>query len=276
MPARRLPTRAVCLATRSVRLTTRSVRRPAPAAGPRLVRPRPARHAGRSAGPGGGSLGLRLLGLATGVAMTTLLIGALTWAPEDRLQGPVQRIFYVHVPSAWIGMLAFLVVFVASIGFLVTRSPRWDRLAASSAEVGVVFTTGVLITGPLWARPVWGVYWDWDPRLTSYVVLWLLYVSYLALRGYVTEPMRRARYSAVLGIVAFLDVPLVYVSVRWWRSLHPGPVVANPEGPQLPGSMLAVLLVGIVAFTLLYLLLLRLRIDNAARRDRLEGWEVRP
>jgi heme exporter protein C len=215
----------------------------------------------------------RWLAVATGLAMAALLFGALLHAPEDRLQGPAQRIFYVHVPSAWIGMLAFLVVCVASIGVLVTRSRRWDRVAASSAEVGVVFTTAVLITGPLWARPVWGVYWSWDPRLTSYVVLWLLYVTYLALRGYVTDPARRARYSAVLGIVAFLDVPLVYVSVRWWRSLHPGPVVANPEGPQLPGSMLAVLLVGIAAFTLFYLLLLWLRIDNAARRDALEAPE---
>jgi heme exporter protein C len=205
--------------------------------------PRPVGH--RTGTP----LAQRGLAVATGLAMTALLLGAFLYAPEDRLQGPTQRIFYVHVPSAWIGLLAFLVVFVASIGVLVTRSRRWDRVAASSAEVGVVFTTAVLITGPLWARPVWGVYWSWDPRLTSYVVLW------------------------VLGIVAFLDVPLVYVSVRWWRSLHPGPVVANPEGPQLPGSMLAVLLVGIAAFTLFYLLLLWLRIDNAARRDALEAPE---
>jgi heme exporter protein C len=204
---------------------------------------------------------------ATAVSMLLLLYGAFLYAPQDRLQGPVQRIFYVHVPSAWIGMLAFLVVFVASIAVLVTRSRRWDRLAASSAEVGVVFTTGVLLTGPLWARPVWGTYWSWDPRLTSYFVLWLLYLTYLALRSYVVDPARRARYSAVLGIVAFLDVPLVYVSVRWWRSLHPGPVVANREGPQLPGEMLAVLLVGIAAFTLFYLLLVRLRMANAVRQD---------
>jgi heme exporter protein C len=217
---------------------------------------------------------LRLHATVTGVAMLVLLAGAFLYAPQDRLQGPVQRIFYIHVPSAWIGMLAFLVVFVASIGVLVTRSRRWDRVAASSAEVGVVFTTAVLLTGPLWARPVWGAYWSWDPRLTSYFVLWLLYLSYLVLRSYVAEPARRARYSAVLGIVAFLDVPLVYVSVRWWRSLHPGPVVANRDGPQLPGEMLAVLLVGIVAFTLFYLLLLRLRIDNAARRDELDAPEV--
>jgi heme exporter protein C len=201
--------------------------------------------------------------------MTTAVVLALAWAPEDRLQGPSQRIFYIHVPAAWIGMLAFAVVFMASIAYLGTRNARWDRVAASSAEVGVVFTTGVMVTGPLWARPVWGVYWDWDPRLTSYFVLFLLYLSYLVLRSYIEEPTRRARYAAVLGIVAFLDVPLVYVSVRWWRSLHPGPVVANPDGPQLPGEMLTVLLVAIAAFTLLYLLLLRLRLDNACREAEL-------
>jgi heme exporter protein C len=210
---------------------------------------------------------LAVHGVVTAVAVAALLAGALLYAPTDRLQGPSQRIFYIHVPAAWIGMLAFFVVFVASIGYLVTRASRWDRLAASSAEVGVVFTTGVMVTGPLWARPVWGVYWDWDPRLTSFFVLWLLYLSYLILRSYVPEPTRRARYSAVLGIVAFLDVPLVYVSVRWWRTLHPEPVVVNTDGPQLPGSMLAVLLVGIVAFTLLSTLLLRLRLANARREE---------
>jgi heme exporter protein C len=238
----------------------------------------PARATGHTATPDAApprrGLPLRWHAVATAVALLLLLYGAFVVAPQDRLQGPVQRIFYVHVPSAWIGMLAFMVVFVASIAVLVTRSRRWDRLAASSAEVGVVFTTGVLVTGPLWAKPVWGTYWSWDPRLTSYFVLWLLYLTYLALRSYVVDPARRARYSAVLGIVAFLDVPLVYVSVRWWRSLHPGPVVANREGPQLPGEMLAVLLVGIVAFTLLYLLLLRLRMANAAREDALLITEV--
>jgi heme exporter protein C len=219
--------------------------------------------------PSPASRWLVALGGATAVTMTLAVVLALAWAPEDRLQGPSQRIFYIHVPAAWIGMLAFAVVFVASIAYLGTRNARWDRLAASSAEVGVVFTTGVMLTGPLWARPVWGVYWDWDPRLTSYFVLFLLYLSYLVLRSYVQEPTRRARYAAVLGIVAFLDVPLVYVSVRWWRSLHPGPVVANPDGPQLPGEMLTVLLVAIAAFTLLYLLLLRLRLDNARREAEL-------
>jgi heme exporter protein C len=245
------------------------------ASAPPAVRSADAAPAGGAAALGGNRF-LGVHAVATAVAVAVLLAGALWYAPADRLQGPSQRIFYIHVPAAWIGMLAFLVVFVASIGYLVTRSSRWDRLAASSAEVGVVFTTGVMVTGPLWAKPVWGVYWEWDPRLTSYFVLWLLYLSYLVLRSYVPEPTRRARYAAVLGIVAFLDVPLVYVSVRWWRTLHPEPVVANPDGPQLPGEMLAVLLVGIVAFTLLYALLLRLRLANARQEEALAAPVRRP
>jgi heme exporter protein C len=249
--------------------TTRPVEvSPERASAPPAVRPDGAAPAGGAPAPGGNRF-LAAHAVASAVAVAVLLAGALWYAPADRLQGPSQRIFYIHVPAAWIGLLAFLVVFVASIGYLVTRAARWDRLAASSAEVGVVFTTGVMVTGPLWARPVWGVYWDWDPRLTSFFVLWLLYLSYLVLRSYVPEPTRRARYSAVLGIVAFLDVPLVYVSVRWWRTLHPEPVVVNADGPQLPGSMLAVLLIGIVAFTLLATLLLRLRLANARHEETL-------
>ncbi|GIU98787.1 MAG: hypothetical protein KatS3mg014_0403 [Actinomycetota bacterium] len=156
----------------------------------------------------------RLWGLLAAISLTVLLAMAFWYAPEDANQGPVQRIFYIHVPSAWIGFLAFAVVFVASIAFLATGARRFDELAASSAEVGIVFTTAVLITGPLWGRPIWGIYWTWDPRLTSFLMLWLIYLSYLVLRGYVPEPIRRARFSAVLGIVGFLDVPIVYLSAR--------------------------------------------------------------
>ena len=200
----------------------------------------------------------RLLGIATLIAIAVLLYMAFVFAPEDAQQGPPQRIFYIHVPAAWIGFLAFFVVFVASIGFLATGKRRYDDVAAASAEVGVVFTTGVLITGPLWGRPVWGVYWTWDPRLTSFMMLWLLYLSYLVLRGYVVEPARRARYSAVLGIVGFLDVPIVYLSVRWWRSEHPLQVVFERDG--MPAEMLLSLLVGVAAFTLMYLYLMSVRI----------------
>jgi heme exporter protein C len=210
----------------------------------------------------------RYLGIATLASMPVLLYMALVFAPEDAKQGPAQRIFYIHVPSAWIGFLAFFVVFVASIAFLATGKRRWDDLASSSAEVGVVFTSGVLVTGPLWGRPVWGVYWTWDPRLTSFLMLWLIYLSYLVLRGYVPEPARRARYSAVLGIVGFLDVPIVYLSVRWWRSEHPLQLVFERGG--LPPEMLISLFVGLAAFTLMFVYLLTVRLDVARLRERVE------
>lgn len=208
----------------------------------------------------------RLLGIATLVALATVVGLGLFWAPEDAVQGPAQRIFYIHVPSAWIGFLAFFVVFVASIGVLSTGKRTYDDVASASAELGLLFTTAVLITGPLWGRPVWGVYWTWDPRLTSYLMLWLIYVSYLVLRGYVPEAARRARYSAVVGIVGFLDVPIVYLSVRWWRSEHPLQIVFERNG--LPAQMLISLLVGVAAFTLLYVYLMtvRLRVGRLAQR----------
>ncbi len=223
-----------------------------------------------AAGPGTGRR--RLWGIATLVTLPILLAMALLYAPEDANQGPAQRIFYIHVPSAWIGFLAFAVVFVASVAFLRSGRRRWDDLASSAAEVGVVFTTAVLITGPLWGRPVWGVYWTWDPRLTSFLMLWLIYLSYLVLRGYVPEPQRRARFSAVLGIVGFLDVPIVYLSARWWRSEHPTQFVV--EGGDLPGQMLVTLVVGIAAFTFLFLYLLSVRRSVARLRARRELEEV--
>lgn len=202
----------------------------------------------------------RLLGVATLSAMATLVWMAFVVAPEDAVQGPPQRIFYIHVPSAWVSFLALGVVFGASIGYLRTRNLRLDAIASASAEIGVLFISGVLITGPLWARPTWGVYWEWDPRLTSFFVLWLIFVAYLTLRRQVPEPARRARYSAVLGIVGFLDVPVVYLSVTWWRGVHPGQVVITEDGPQMPAQMLAALMVGLAAFSLLYLYLLTVRV----------------
>jgi heme exporter protein C len=200
----------------------------------------------------------RRLGMLTIAAMIALAYFAFFYAPEDSVQGAAQRIFYIHVPSAWVGFLAFAVVFGASIGLLATGKQRFDDIAAASAEVGVVFTTAVMLTGPLWGRASWGVYWTWDPRLTSYFILWLMYISYLALRSYVTEPARRARFSAVLGIVGFFDVPLVYLSVRWWRAEHPQNVFRSGG---MPGSMLTSMFVGLAAFTLLYLYLLDLRLS---------------
>jgi len=213
-----------------------------------------------------------VLGAATAVGLAALLILALFVAPQDAEQGAAQRIFYIHVPSAWVGFLAFSVVFIMSIRFLRSGDRRFDDVASASAAVGMIFTTAVLITGPLWGRPVWGVYWTWDPRLTSFLLLWLIYLSYLVLRGYVPEPERRARYSAVVGIVGFLDVPIVYLSVRWWRAQHPSQLIFTRGG--LPASMLVVLLIGVATFTLLYLYLLSVRLHiTRLEHDREEAHE---
>lgn len=214
----------------------------------------------------------RLWGIATLVMLPILLAMAFFYAPEDANQGAAQRIFYIHVPSAWIGFLAFFVVFVGSIAFLATGKRRWDDVASSSAEVGVIFTTGVLVTGPLWGRPVWGVYWTWDPRLTSFLMLWLIYLSYIVLRGYIPEAIRRAKFSAVLGIVGFLDVPIVYLSARWWRSEHPTQFVV--EKGELPTEMLITLIVGVVTFTVLYAYLMSVRLRVGRLRTRIEEAEV--
>lgn len=205
----------------------------------------------------------RASGAATLLGIPVLAWAAFALAPEDTAQGAPQRIFYIHVPSAWVAFLAFGIVFASSIAVLSTRKAKWDLLAASAAEIGVVFCTAVLITGPLWARPIWGVYWSWDPRLTSFLMLWLIYLSYLALRSYVPDPSRRARFSAVLGIAGFFDVPIVYLSVRWWRALHPNYVITR-GGASMPDSMLAALMIGLAVFTALfvYLLTVRLRVGR--------------
>ena len=162
---------------------------------------------------------------------------ALFIAPTERSMGVVQRIFYFHVPSAWTAFVAFFIVFIANIAYLTRRRQHWDWLAVSAAEVGLAFCTVVLVTGPLWAKPVWFIWWTWDARLTSTLVLWLLYLTYLLLRTLVDDPARRAIVSAVFGIFAFLDVPLVYMSIRWWRTQHPQPVIAGGEGSGLDPLM---------------------------------------
>jgi heme exporter protein C len=181
------------------------------------------------------------------------------YSPIEREQGVVQKIFYIHVAIAWNAFLAFFVVFVASFRYLTSREKRWDNRAHAAAEVGVLFCTLVLITGPIWARPVWGVWWTWDARLTLTLVLWLIYVGYLMLRHYVVGAEKRAVFSAILGIVGFIDVPLVYFAIRWWRTQHPQPVVAGGEDAGLDPRMAVTLWVSAAALTLLFLYLYRLR-----------------
>ena len=212
--------------------------------------------------------------IITVAAVIVLVLGGLAgllWAPEDAIQKAPQRIFYIHVPTAWVGFLAFFVVFVASIGYLVRGSARLDTIARSSAEIGLLFTTLALITGSLWGKPVWGVWWQWDPKQTTTLVLWMIYAAYVMLRSFARRGAlspRTARAAAVLGIVGFFDVPLVYFSTEWWRNLHPGPVIFTPEGPQMPPEMLISMFVMLGGMTLLYvaLLLVRVRIEAAAER----------
>src|SRR6266536_6156655 len=194
----------------------------------------------------------RVLPLATLVLLPLSMAAIFLYAPTERVQGHVQRIFYLHLPLAWVAYLAFFIVFLCSLLYLWRSSERWDLLGHAAAEVGVVFTTLVLITGSLWARPIWGTWWSWDARLTTTLVLWFIYVGYLMLRGSVVDDSRAARYAAVLGVVGFLDVPIVHQSVVWWRTLHPGPpVVQQDGGAGMPPAMVQVLLVSLVAFTLL-------------------------
>ncbi len=198
-----------------------------------------------------------LLGLGFALMLAALYL-IFVYVPTEETMGVVQRIFYFHVPLAWVGLLAFLVVFVCSILYLWRRDAKWDTIAASSAEVGMVFTTLVLITGPIWAKAAWGVWWAWDFRLTATLALWLIYIAYLLVRSYTAEESRGARFAAVLGIVGFIDVPIVALAIRLWRTQHPGPVVF--EGGLAP-SMLLALLVSIAAFTVLYILLVGQRVS---------------
>jgi heme exporter protein C len=202
-------------------------------------------------------------------------IRAIYFTPIEALQGPAQKIYYVHPPSAWVAFLAFGIVAVASIGYLWMKDLRLDRLAESSAEVGVVFTTITLMTGSLWGKPIWGTWWTWDARLTSTLFLWFIYVGYLILRGAIEEPGMRARYSAVLGILGSLLIPFIHLSVYLFRTLHPMPIIGKPSKPSLPNDMLETFLMAFFSFTVLYVALLRARYRLATDRAALEAEEGR-
>ena len=193
------------------------------------------------------------------VLMAGIYVRALAFTPEEATQGLAQKIFYIHAPSAWVAFLAFGIVGLCSAIYLFVKDPRLDLLAASSAEVGTVFTTVVLVTGPIWGKTIWGTWWTWDARLTLTLFLWFIYLAYLVLRTAVEEPGRRARYSAVLGILGALLVPFIHLSVYWFRTLHPLPVVLRPGKPELPGTMLLTLLGSFTIFTIFFLALLARR-----------------
>jgi heme exporter protein C len=197
---------------------------------------------------------------ASTIAVAVLIFfagyAALFIAPDEKTMHAIQRIFYFHLPS-WIAMFTALsVVFVANIAYLATRRSKWDSLGVSAAELAVVCCTIGLATGPLWAKPVWGIWWTWDARLTTTFILWLLYISYLLLRGLLDDPEKKAVFSAVFGIFAFLDAPLVYVSNRLWRTQHPQPVILGGNNSGLDPMIGKVLLLCVIAVMGLMILVL--------------------
>src|SRR5215467_7211635 len=195
------------------------------------------------------------------IAMIVAVYLVFIYVPADKMQGVVQKIFYFHVSSAITMFLAFFVVCVASVMYLWKNSEWWDDVASSAAEIGVVFCTLVLLTGPIWARPIWGTWWSWDPTLTLTLVLWLIYVAYLMLRMDAHDP-KRARFAAVLGIIGYVDIPLILWSVEKWRTLHPKPVLIQEGGTTgLPLTMLLTFAICLVAFMLLFFYLLRERVS---------------
>ena len=203
-----------------------------------------------------------LLVALSGVAVLAAIYAALVYAPTERTMGDLQRIFYFHVPVAVIAFLGFGVAFVASIGYLVTSRRRWDIVASCAVEIGELFASVVILTGMLWARAAWNTWWTWDPRLTTTLVLWLIYAGYLIIRANVEEEVRRARFAAVLGIVGFVDVPVVFMAIRWWRTIHP--VVFDSSGAHLDPPMLVAFMVSLCAFLLLFgtLLVVRTRLES--------------
>jgi heme exporter protein C len=209
--------------------------------------------------------------LAVGTMVATFAL-VFWWVPLEAIQGYPQKIFYIHVPSAWLMYAAFSVVFVASLLYLWRRSALWDIFARCAAEIGFLFNSLALATGMLWGRPIWGTYWTWDARLTSTLVLWFIFAGYLLLRSFARPGTDVARLAAVVGIVGFLDVPIIHLSVLWWRTLHPQPVVmiVDDPGGGLPVSMLVTLLVALLSFSLVFAWLLAQRVWQERTAENLD------
>lgn len=209
---------------------------------------------------------VRWMGIAALILMGIGSFIGLFVVRADVEMGEVQRLMYVHVPAAWTAFIAFFVVFIASILYLVQRDPRADRVAASAAEVGVVFISLTLATGMLWGKPTWGVWWTWDPRLTTTALLLAIFIGYLAVRGFADDPERRARWSAIVGILGFVQVPIVYLSVVWWRTLHQPP--SSPR--SVASEILWTWMLNFLAFLLVFFYLTARRARVAKLEEELE------
>jgi len=200
--------------------------------------------------------------------MVLALYSAFLYAPTEKVMGVVQRIFYFHVAAAWTGLLSFFFVFAGGVLYLWKKKPGYDYFAYAAAELGVLFCTIVLVTGPIWAKPVWNVWWTWDPRLTSTFVLWLIYVAYLLFRSSLHQHPSIRTYSSVYGIIAFVDVPIVWMSIRWWRTIHPKVITAQKV--DLDPRMWTAVLVCFLALMVLYYVLIRIRIRVERMKDEVQ------
>ncbi|HET7011426.1 MAG TPA: cytochrome c biogenesis protein CcsA [Anaerolineales bacterium] len=216
--------------------------------------------------------GLRMLNLVTGGLFVIALYMVFFYAPLEAVMGEVQRVFYFHVAAGWVGALAFLVAAVAGVIYLARGGKRWDRVGLASVEVGIVFTLINIVSGSIWARPIWNTWWTWDPRLVTATVMELIYIAYIMLRQGTEDPERRARFGAVYAIVGFLSVPLTFLSIRIWRTIHP--VVIGSGDPTAEGTfdmsprMLQAFMFSLLTFTFVYVTLLwhRLRLEVLAER----------
>jgi len=203
-----------------------------------------------------------LLYIVTLILMLASTYAVFIYAPTEVMMGNIQRIFYFHMGTVWVATVAFIIVFISSILYLINGNRKWDILAYTSAEIGVLFITLTIITGSIWAKPVWGTWWTWDPQLSTTFVLWILYIVYLLIRANSGYDEKKAKYSAVFAIIAFIDLPLVYISARVMRGISP--VVFGPGGGGIEPKMLNALIITLVSFTLLFILLLieRVKIEN--------------
>jgi len=213
----------------------------------------------------------RTLGIVSVVAVGACSIVGLFLIPADRLQGEVQRLLYIHVPIAWVAMLSFFLVFLMSLLYIVQRKLKWDLLALAGVEVGVLCTALTLVLGSIWAKPTWGVWWEWDPRITTTAILLIVYIGYLIVRGISDDPDQRARWSAVIGVLGFVQVPIVYLSVFWWRSLHQPPSSPRSMASAFGAVMLSAFAAYTVAFT--YLIMRRYRLAQRELELELRGPE---
>ena len=204
------------------------------------------------------------------ILMLSTIYLIFMWVPTEQNLGVSQRIFYFHVPLAWIGMVSIILVGVASVVHLISGNDKWDALAYSAAELGVIFATLILVTGAIWAKPVWGVWWSWDPKLTTTLILWFIYVGYLMVRAYSPSGSQGRRYASVVALLGAIDAPLIYLASIWWRTAHPDLNIGPLAESSLDSDMLLTFVVALIAFTLFYVYLLCERVRIRRVEDTLD------